>query len=224
MISEKEDETLQFWDKKNTFLVTLSLGIPISLILINLTDYSIGFNLGNSIALLTAGLAITGTLYSNHQNNIRNQKQINASEKRLEKQLQNQKENLDTQIKSAQQNLKYQLDHNERQLKKQLVFDKQMKVMLYLYELFIKHGRAIDLEKTQTKSETKITAQFLLCKKLKIITNQVKNFYYLPKNIQKKIEEMVQYLQEKENNLDTHPQITEKYLKEIFELLKKDLE
>lgn len=85
-----------FWN--NWIIVVISISsilIPLILIIVaiisntKILGYSLnlGFDIANTIALLAAGIAIFGTLYSNYRNDVRNQIQIIGAEKRLEEQL-----------------------------------------------------------------------------------------------------------------------------------------
>lgn len=160
-----ENKKSPFWDKKTTFIIIIAIGTPICFILLNLISllkildyqFNAGLDIGNSIALLAAGAAITSTLYSNYRSDIRNQDQIKKADKRLDKQLKKQddhlnkqlskqeehlnkqlskqEERLQIQLVSAKENLKVQLLHNEKQLKKQLIFNKERSVMLEVYKI-----------------------------------------------------------------------------------------
>lgn len=210
------DENFSFWSRSNIgtiLIIAFSIGIPVFLIVTNIfkqyNRFSVGFDIGNSIALLTAGLALTGTLYSNYQNDARNRKQIKAAEKRLDIQLKEQKQNLFT----------------------QLVFDKQREMVIKLYELFVQTGMGLypktgkKLSITGTSWGLKSATLNTIFKGIFSIRYTPNKFYSLPLDIQKKIIDLVE-------NYETNiifsslpfidPSI-EGYLDEIFNLVENYL-
>lgn len=242
MFSESYSEKNSgFWNKKNIVTITMRILIYIAVFyfLINIylyiyppDKYKVEFDLTNSIALLAVIFATAGTLYSNYQNNIRNQQQIDAAEERLEKQLEEQSKNLNTQIKESNQNFKEQLRHNEEQLKKQLRFDREMKVMLNTYEIFRQNSKAIDMEDfLQTKGGSKTNHQETICTFLKSNMDDIYYYYYLPENVRNKIEDLFKYIKNEEQVRNSikhkHPEGYSKnistHLKGIFEVLKENL-
>lgn len=211
------DENLSFWSRSNTgtiLIIAFSIGIPIFLIGINLLKtyitFSVGFDIGNSIALLSAGLAVTGTLYSNYQNNIRNKKQINAAEKRLD----------------------IQLEESKKQLHKQLLFNKQREMMIKLYEEFVKMGDGL-YPKTSPKnlSITALNPGFSKNNALNLVFNSLcairytpTKLYSLPPNTRKKIMDLVEKFGSNLNPSSiVNPQV-ETYLDEIFDMVEKYLD
>lgn len=229
-------EVRPFWDKTTIIIISITIGVPICFILINVISlfkprgysFNIGLEVGNSIALLTAGVAITGTIYSNYRNDIRNQKQINEAEKRLEKQLNKQDEHLkiqlnkqdkrlDTQIGSTEKNLKKQLSHNEEQLKTQLIFDKERSVMLKIYAIFYKNKLSIinDLESITPENNPRdfrdkwdrelnqvITRRKQIFEDLRLIRDDINQLYYIPLNIQEKIIDFISYTNKNIDKVD----------------------
>nr|WP_302579086.1 hypothetical protein [Methanobrevibacter arboriphilus] len=105
---------------KIKILIIISLGLPITLFITNIINYinfneELAINWANSIALLSAGAAITSMLYSNHNNEIRNKKTVCEAGNRLIKQLNNQEENLEKQLEEQSKQLDKQLSwHDEK--------------------------------------------------------------------------------------------------------------
>lgn len=215
------ENNLSFWkyNKEISILALFSMGIPIFLIIMNLVPkFDIGLNIGNSIALLAAGIAIASTLYSNYRNDIRNKKQIESAESRLGD----------------------QLKHAENQLKMQLIFNEQQKVMLKLYDILHKTQRAIsiDFEKINPNSReykdklnVVISERTHLFRELKSIQENIYCFYYLPSEIQEKIDNFVKYVNDlsepDEKNLEIYSPITNPsmgmHIIEIYDLVEKNL-
>lgn len=201
-------ENYSFWkhNKIISILVFLAIGIPIFLILSSLNPSNLLFpelNIGNSIALLAAGIAIAGTFYSNYRNDIRNQNQLN---------------------------------HNELQLKKQLVFNEKQKVMLELYDILYKHKNSIK-ELTSESTEFKnydITAHRILSERsqlfteLKKVQENIYKFFYIPQDIQNKIDDFIKFINmlpnENSNSLEIFKNAEIKnYLTKIYYLVEEDL-
>ncbi|MBP2045374.1 hypothetical protein [Methanobacterium aggregans] len=223
-----------FWNIQNIIIISLSFIIPLSLIFVNLLGVYAGFSIGNSIALLTAGLAITGTLYSNYRNNIRNQDQLDAAEKRLDKQLKEQKKNLNQQLKSAERrldkqlkvqkkNLNQQLDSAKENLREELIFDKKSNAVLGVETAFFEYNNLPD-DRFKNKH---------LCKRLRVIRETPDEFYYLPKELKKAILDFYDYTRKNKYTSDCVPlhagsrlpndDEIEIYFKEIDDQLQKAL-
>jgi len=105
--------------KFTLIFIFLSLFIPIIFILGAIfSNTFLGFDIGNSIALLTAGAAISGILYNNHRNENRNEKQIWNAGNRLDKQLTEQSENLEKQFNHSRDELTKQFAKQDKDKKK----------------------------------------------------------------------------------------------------------
>ncbi len=234
-----------FWNIQNIIIISLSFIIPLSLIFVNLLGVYAGFSIGNSIALLTAGLAITGMLYSNYRNNIRNQDQLDAAEKRLDKQLKEQKINLNQQLKSAERrldkqladqkkNLNRQLDSAKENLREQLIFDKKSNAVLAVYKIFLKYplpiGKKMHKKDIGVKRDPEVEKKDQANKireDLGGIMDEPEKCYYLPRKLKKVITELNNYYYESQpdpkNQTVSDDYLIEERIKEVYSQLEMEL-
>ena len=212
-----------FWNIQNIIIISLSFIIPLSLIFVNLLGVYAGFSIGNSIALLTAGLAITGMLYSNYRNNIRNQDQLDAAEKRLDKQLKEQKINLNRQLDSAKENLR-----------EQLIFDKKSNAVLAVYKIFLKYplpiGKKMHKKDIGVKRDPEVEKKDQANKireDLGGIMDEPEKCYYLPRKLKKVITELNNYYYESQpdpkNQTVSDDYLIEERIKEVYSQLEMEL-
>ena len=201
-INDKERKDLTFWNRTN---IGITLGIfvlPFILFWGGLTN-KINFDAGNAIALFAAELAVIGTLYSNNQNDIRNDNQLTAAKNNLKRQLIFDKKS-NVMLKVYKMFMEYPL-----------AIDNEM------YEKKPWLPRANDRDEyTQTNE---------LCKRLAGIMEQVNQSYYLPENLKKTIIEVNGYVKEREPDpkkryirRDPDPKLKDK-LKEVYSQLQYDL-
>lgn len=221
----------KFWTKKIIVLVLISLGIPIIFIILNILliwnffiefgeNFSFGLNLGNSIALLSAGGGITGVLYSNHKNELRSEKSTCEAGNRITKQINNQNINLKKQLEAQEKIIKLQLIHADKQ-----------QSLLKIYDILSDYDKFIDtiqntFENKTDKDETIISSRKEIFINLKNININSSNYYYLPLEIKKLIMEYLILIKKREkmfksNNStkDFEPFInTEENIDKLFEL------
>lgn len=218
-------------------LSILAIGIPIILFIVSLISQfqpeeekiQIGMSLANTIALIAAGAAITGTLYSNHQNEKRNEQQIceagnrltrqlNNQNINLKKQFENQKENINEQLIAADERLEKQLESQKEDLKTQLIFDKQQPNIHRIHKN-LKVNMEIFNNPDQFSNQDVADARRNLYMSLLRIKGDIETLYYLPEDIINNIISSTQFIENKlkENNLNiedmTYTQNMPKFIK-----------
>lgn len=222
-----------FWQIPTLILVGTSLGIPMFFIMGNLLlnfgileylgkEFNFGLSLGNSIALLSAGMAIIGILYSNHKNELRSEKQICEAGNRLARQINNQNINLNVQLEKQDERLVKQLEAQEKNVETQLYFNREQESMLDLYNILYDNRKSIYNEINNITTETNPNnfnkvwneeLQKIISERDEIYTELTKyqrnihKFHYATEESKEKIIKFVFYIYENKKNYESYEYI-----------------